>query len=322
VRVFLTGATGFIGSSVAEALRERGDEVRALVRSPEKATALRGLGCELIRGDLRDVSEEVLSGCDAVVHSAAVYKVGVTHSEAEAMREANVGGTERVLDAAIAAGAGRIVCVSTVNGFGDTKGAVVDETYVRPPGSFVSAYDETKWEAHEAARRRAEAGAPVVVAMPGLVYGPGDTSQMGEQVRRAMAGTLPYLSFPALGVNAVYVEDVVRGILLVLDRGRVGEDYVLGGEITRARELVAAAAQAAGRRPPRLTMPTWAIRLSGPLGRTPIGARLGMPPNVGELITATDGVTYWACDDKARAELGYAPRDLAAGMAETFRRGA
>jgi nucleoside-diphosphate-sugar epimerase len=198
----------------------------------------------------------------------------------------------------------------------------VDQIYVRPPGSFVSVYDETKWEAHEAARRRAEAGATVVVAMPGLVYSPGDTSQMGEQVRGAMAGKLPYLSFPALGMNAVYVEDVVRGILLVLDRGRVGQDYVLGGELTRAREFVAAAAQAAGRRPPRLTMPTWAIRLSGPLGRTGLGSRLGIPPNVGELISATDGVTYWARDDKARSELGYAPRDLAAGMAETFRRGA
>jgi dihydroflavonol-4-reductase len=322
VRVFLTGATGFIGSSLAEALRARGDEVRALVRSPGKATALRELGCELVEGELRDVAAGMLAGCDGAIHSAAVYRVGVTAAEAAAMREANVGGTERVLDAAIAAGVGRIVYVSTVNDFGDTKGAVVDETHVRPPGSFVSAYDETKREAHEAARRRAGAGAPVVVAMPGLVYGPGDTSQMGEQVRLVMAGKLPYLSFPTLGMNAVYVEDVVRGILLVLDRGRVGEDYVLGGEISRAREFVAAAAHAAGRRPPRLTMPTWAIRLSGPLGRTPLGPALGVPPNVAELISATDGVTYWARDDKARSELGYAPRDLAAGMAETFRLGA
>lgn len=322
MRVFVTGATGFIGSGVARALRERGDEVRALVRSPERATGLRGLGCELVTGDLHDVTAATVDGCDAVVHGAAVYRVGVTRAQAESMRETNVGGTEQVLDAAAAAGTGRIVYVSTVNCFGDTHGSVVDEGHVRPTGSFLSAYDETKWEAHQAAHRRAAPGAPVVVAMPGLVYGPGDSSQMGDQIRLAMAGKLPYVSFPGLGVNAVYVEDVVAGILLVLGGGRVGEDYVLGGELTRARELLATAARAAGRRPPRLTMPTWAIALTGPLGRTGLGPRLGIPPNVRELIAATDGVTYWASDTKARAELGYAPRGLQAGMEETFRLGA
>jgi nucleoside-diphosphate-sugar epimerase len=322
VRIFLTGATGFIGSRLAAVLRERGDDVRALVRSPAKSDALRELGCELVAGDLLAVEAGMLEGCDAAVHSAAVYRVGVAASQAADMREVNVGGTERVLDAATAAGVGRIVYVSTVNGFGDTRGAVVDESYVRPAGSFVSAYDETKWEAHEAARRRIEVGAPIVVAMPGLVYGPGDTSQMGEQIRSAMAGKLPYLSFPTLGVNAVYVDDVVQGILLALAAGRIGEDYVLGGELTRARDLIAAAAQAAGRRPPRFSLPTSLIRLTGPLGRTRLGPTLGVPPNVAELIAATDGVTYWASDEKARTELGYAPRSLAAGMAETFRAGA
>jgi nucleoside-diphosphate-sugar epimerase len=142
---------------------------------------------------------------------------------------------------------------------------------------------------------------------------------MGEQVRAAMAGKLPYLSFPTLGFNAVHVDDVAHGLLLLLDRGRIGESYVLGGEVTRAREMISAAALAAGKRPPRLAMPTWAIRLSGPLGRSRFGPKLGIPPNVGELVAATDGVTYWARDDKARAELGYAPRSLAQGMAETFR---
>jgi len=322
VRVFLTGATGFIGSGLAARLRERGDEVRALVRSPAKAEALRGRGCELADGDLLDVTARMLEGCDAAVHAAAVYRLGVTRVQADAMREANVGGTERVLDAAIAAGVGRIVHVSTVNCFGDTKGDVVDESFVRPRGSFVSAYDETKWEAHEAARRRGAEGAPVVIAMPGLVYGPGDTSQMGGQIRLAMAGKLRYLSFPTTGVNAVFVDDVVEGILLLLDHGRVGEDYVLGGELTRARGLIGAAAHAAGRRPPRLTMPAWAIRATGPLGRTGLGPKLGLPANVDELIAAADGITYWASDAKARRELSYAPRSLAAGMAETFRLGA
>jgi dihydroflavonol-4-reductase len=322
VRVFLTGSTGFIGSKLAVALRERGDAVVALVRSPAKAGALIDLGCEIVAGELSDIEPSMLEGCDALVHSAAVYHVGVSASQAEAMRDANVGGTEQTLDAAISAGVGRIVYVSTVNTFGDTKGAVVDESYVRPADSFVSAYDETKWLAHQAAKRRIDAGGPIMIAMPGLVYGPGDTSQMGQQIRSAMAGKLPYVGFPTLGVNAVHVDDVVQGILLMLDRGAIGAEYVLGGQLTRARELIGAAARAAGKRAPRFTMPTWVIRLSAPLGRTGVGSSLGIPANVRELISASDGVTYWATDAKARTDLEYSPRSLATGMAETSRDGA
>ncbi|MEO5634015.1 NAD-dependent epimerase/dehydratase family protein [Gaiella sp.] len=322
MRIFLTGSTGFIGSRLAASLRGRGDDVVALVRSPTKAGSLIALGCEIVVGDLSDIEVTMLEGCDALVHSAAIYQVGVSTSKAEAMRDVNVGGTERTLDAAVSAGVGRLVYVSTVNTFGDTKGAVVDETYLRPAGSFVSAYDETKWFAHEAATRRIEAGAPIMIAMPGLVYGPGDTSQMGEQIRSAMAGKLPYVGFPTLGVSAVHVDDVVEGIVLLLDRGEIGEAYVLGGELTHVRDLIGAAAHAAGTRAPRFTMPTWAIRLTAPLGRTGVGPMLGIPANVRELIAAADGVTYWATDAKARTALGYSPRTLATGMAETLRDGA
>ncbi len=319
MRVFLTGATGFIGGRLAAALRARGDDVCALVRSPDKAADLRALGCELVAGDLDAVTPEMLDGCDGAIHSAAIYRVGVTATEAAEMRGVNVGGTERVLDAAIAAGVRRIVVVSTVNDFGDTKGVVVDESYVRPANSFVSAYDETKWASHEAATSRIAAGAPIVIGMPGLVYGPGDTSQMGSQVSSAMKGKLPFISFPTLGVNAVYVDDVVAGLVLLLDRGRLGEAYVLGGEITRARDLITAAAHAAGKKPPRVALPTWMIRLVSPLGGTRLGTAFELPANVGEMIRATDGVTYFATDAKARTELAYAPRGLATGMADTFR---
>src|SRR5437867_4421258 len=119
MRVFLTGGTGFIGGRVARKLRERGDEVVALVRSPAKAGRLSELGCTLVEGDLssEDAIAAGLEGCDAAFHAAAVYKVGIPKSAHEAMREANVRGTERVLDAATAAGVGRIVYVSTVGVF-------------------------------------------------------------------------------------------------------------------------------------------------------------------------------------------------------------
>src|SRR6188472_780152 len=128
MKAFVTGGTGFIGGRLIRKLRERGDDVVALVRSPEKANALRELGCELVEGDLSDddAIRQGVQGCDAVFHVAAVYKVGIPKSEHEAMREANVHGTERVLDAAVDAGVKRIVYVSTVGVFGNTHRKIVD----------------------------------------------------------------------------------------------------------------------------------------------------------------------------------------------------
>ena len=232
------------------------------------------------------------------------------------MRDVNVGGTERVLDAAIAAGVRRIVHVSTVNAFGNTKGRVVDETYERRvEDGFLSAYDETKYAAHRVALERAGGGAPVVIAQPGAAYGPGDESQIGEQLRLAQRGKLRYVTFGGLGFTAVHVDDVVIGLLLVLDSGLTGESYVLGAEPTTMKEAVAIAARTAGHKPPRLAMPTPMVRAMAPFGRV-IGPLLGQPPNLSELVRASAGVTYWATHAKAQRELGYAPRDLETGLKE------
>ena len=316
MRVFVTGATGFIGGVLARRLRERGDEVVALVRDPARAAALQRLGVELVQGDLDDggAVRRGLEGAGGAVHAAAVYKVGIPASEHESVRRANVLGTERVLDAAIEAAVPRIVYVSTVNAFGNTRGEVVDESYRRDlDRGFVSWYDRTKWNAHLAAEERIARGAPIIVVQPGAVYGPGDHSELGVQVGRTMRGRLPFVSFGRLGMVMCHVEDVASGIVLALDRGEPGRSYVLGGEVTTLREVLNTAAAAAGRRPPRLSMPPWAIKAGIPLA--PVVTRLmGLPPNLRELITASDGVTYWASDARARKELGYAPRDLATGM--------
>ena len=316
MRVFVTGATGFLGGRLARLLRDRDSEVVALVRSPARAGALAELGCELVVGDLGEIPAGALDGCDLVVHAAAVYKVGVAAVEAAAMRDANVAGTERVIDAAVRAAVPRIVHVSTVNVFGNTHSTIVDESHVRDLSSgFLSVYDETKYRAHEAARERAAAGAPVVIAMPGGIYGPSDTSQLGGQIREAMAGKLRYVSFPTLGLNAGYVDDIAAGLLLAAEKGTVGESYVIGGEITTMRAIIDAAAAAAGRKPPRLTMPTAVVKAMAPLAPF-VGPALGLPANLHETIRAADDVTYWATDAKARRELGYDARTLAQGMAD------
>lgn len=318
MKAFLTGATGFIGGHVARLLRERGDDVVALVRSPEKAGALRQLGCELIEGDLssEDAIRRGVEGADAVFHVGAVYKVGIPKSEHEAMYDANVRGTERVLDAAIEAGVPRTVYVSTCAVFGDTGGTVVDESYRRAGDDFTSYYDETKFLAHEVAEDRIAKGAPIVIVQPGGVYGPDDHSELGNVIDQTAKGKLPARVFPEGGFMLCHVEDIAAGILLAHDKGEIGEAYVLSGEKRTLGEVIDEVAAIAGRKPPRFTMPAVLLKASAPLGPV-IAPLLGFPPNLRELIKTSNGVTYWATDEKARRELGFEPRDLETGLKQT-----
>jgi dihydroflavonol-4-reductase len=317
VRVFLTGGTGFIGGEVARLLRERGDDVRALVRDPDKAGALRRLGCELVPGDLSDETalRTALGGCDAVVHAAALYEIGVLESRREQLVEANVRGTERVLGAALAAGVTKAVYVSTVAVFGDTRHQVADETWERPEGQpFTSAYEQTKVEAHLRAKQIGARGLPLVTVQPGVVYGPGDHSEVGGLFARLLKGHLPLVPFPELGVTPVHRDDVAAGIVLALDKGVAGESYVLAGGPTTMGDVLKELARVAGKRPPFGALPPLLVKAMVPVGRV-VGPLLGFPPNLRELLTSSHDVTFWASSEKAQRELGWTFRPLAEGLA-------
>jgi nucleoside-diphosphate-sugar epimerase len=320
VRIVVTGGAGFIGRAVVERLVTRGDRVVALVRDQATAAHLGNDNAELVTSDLAaaEPMAATMRGADAVVHIAGMYRIGIRRSERPAMWDANVGATERVLDAAIAAGVPRIVYVSTYNVAGDTHGKVVDETYRRPPGEgFLSWYDETKLRAHEAAEARIAAGAPVIIAMPSQVYGPFDHSTASEQLALARGGRLSYLAFADLGLAWVHVHDLAAGLVATLDRGRIGEAYGLAGECRRLGESVAIAARVGGHRAPRLHVPTPLLRAMAPLNDR-LGGLPGLPHNLAETISSGAGVTYWGSHDKASRELGFAPRTLAQGIADTW----
>jgi len=318
VRAVVTGGAGFIGKAVVRQLRARGDEVVAIVRNAAHTEVLRKLGCSLVEGDLAamraDGLAKAMDGADALLHLAGSYRVGIPASQHAPMFAANVVATRAVLDAAIAAGVARIVYTSTANVFGNTDGRVVDESYERPqPPAYLSYYDETKYLAHLAAEERAKAGAPILIAMPGMTYGPDDPSQVGGVIAQAMAGRLGALSAAELGGTFVHVDDVATGMLLVHDRGAPGEAYLLGGEIATLGEVVRRAAALAGKPPPRVTTPSWLLRAAVPVASL-ISPALGGEPNLAEIVRGSVGVTYWFTDAKARSELGYAPRDLDAGL--------
>ncbi|MGE5406990.1 MAG: NAD-dependent epimerase/dehydratase family protein, partial [Syntrophothermus sp.] len=255
--------------------------------------------------------------CDAVIHAAAINEVGIPESERAAMKEANVGGTERVLGAALAAGIPKVVYVSTVGVFGNTHGRVVDESYEHPAQGFTSCYEQTKWEAHQVAKRLIGEGLPCVIVQPGGVYGPGDTSSIGQLLDQFLSGKMPLIPFPDLGMCLTHVEDIAAGILLGLDKGRAGEAYVISGPVTTVREAIGVVADLSGRKAPKRALPTGLLKALTPVGPL-VGKVMGQPPNLRELISSADGVTFWASYDKAASELGYQPRGLEEGLRATL----
>lgn len=320
MKVFVTGGTGFIGGEVVRQLRARGDDVACLARSPEKAAKLVDLGCSIVSGDLSDEAaiRQGMEGCDAVVHAAAMYEVGIPAKQHPAMYEANVRGTERVLQAALAAKVPKVVYVSTVGVFGNTHRKVVDESYEHPGREFTSYYEETKLEAHRTAKRMiAEQDLPCVIVQPGGVYGPGDTSQVADLLEQFFAGRMPLLPFPELGICLTHVEDIAGGILLAIDKAAPGETYVISGPVTTMRDAIETVAGLTGRKAPKHAMPVPLMKAMTPIGPL-VGKLMGQPPNLRELISSADGVTFWASHEKASRELGYSPRGMEEGLRQTL----
>ncbi|MEO6351282.1 MAG: SDR family NAD(P)-dependent oxidoreductase [Candidatus Limnocylindrales bacterium] len=321
MRVVITGGAGFIGRAIVERLAKRGDDVVALVRDTGRARYLKHEDrVTLVSSDLSSVSQLTaqMKKADALIHAAGMYRIGVKRSERDAMWDANVRATERVLDAAVAAGIKRSVYVSTVNIFGDTRGEMPDETYRRDEKlGFLSWYDETKYRAHQAAEKRIAAGAPILIVMPTQVYGPNDHSQASALIDAAYHGKLRSVPFPTTSMAWVHVHDLADGIVAALDKGRVGESYALAGDPHRMSESLKIAARAGGRRPPRFNVPSRLLHLIAPLNDR-LGGLPGLTGNLTEAISSGESVTYWAKHDKATAELGFKPRSLEQGIVDTW----
>ena len=317
----MTGATGFIGGTVARQLRERGDEVVCLVRSPEKAGKLTELGCELVAGDLGDRAaiRAGMEGCDGVIHAAAMYEVGIPESQHAAMYEANVVGTENVLGAAKETEVPKIVYVSTCGAFGNTHHEIVDESYEHP-GEATSPPTTSRPRSKRTrlAERMIEEGLPCVIVQPGGVYGPGDTSQLSDLLDQFLDGKMPLIPFPELGLCLAHVEDTAAGIVLALDKGGTGETYVIAGPPTTMRDAVGIVATAiAGKKAPKHALPTVLMKAMTPIGPL-VGKMMGQPPNLRELISSADNVTFWATNEKAVRELGFDPRGIEEGIRQTL----
>lgn len=318
MKIFITGGSGFVGRQVVRRLRAQGEQVWALAASDRSAALLEAAGTHVVRGDITEPASlrRGMLGSALVFHLAGWHKLGARDwREAEAL---NVGGTRNVLGLAHDLGVPRIVYTSTISVFGDTRGALVNERYVGS-GPALSEYERTKWIAHYkvALPLIYRKTAPIIIVMPGGVYGPGDTSILADLMRLYYRGLLPVVPAPNTTLAYAHVEDVAAGHLLAAARGAPGERYILAGPPVSLRQLIDIWAAILDRRPPALAVPAALLRpLAFVAGA--VETVLPLPPLLSREALLSLGTSYIARADKAHAELGWQARPLRLGMAETL----
>ena len=319
MRYFVTGATGFIGGRLVRQLRAAGHEVRALVRTPSKASGLAALGVSLHPGDITDKESmrAAMRGSDGVFHLAAWYRIGARPGERRLAERINVQGTRNVLELMGDLGVPKGVYTSTLAVFGDTEGWVGDESY-RHSGPWLSEYDRTKWRAHyEVAVPLIQAGLPLVIVQPGVVYGPGDPSVIGNLLRQYLRRTLPIRPHGAAFCWG-HVDDTAHGHILAMDKGRAGQSYILAGPPHTMEEALEIAEEITGIRPPWLRPPAVLLRAMA-AAASAVERVVPLPQTYsGETLRIAAGATYLASSEKAQQELGFRTRTLEDGLRETL----
>jgi farnesol dehydrogenase len=333
-KAFVTGANGFIGTRLIEALVQRGQPVRALSRRPNpQPDPPPGFGwndggplasplVEWVRGDITDRDSLVrgMEGCSQVYHLAACAKNWAR--DPTIFHEMNVQGMRNVFDAAVTRAVQRVVWTSTMLTFGPTpRGQVYDEESPRSTDHFFADYDETKTIAEQEALRRAAEGFPVVIVNPARVYGPGHLTE-GNSVSLLIdqydRGLVPFLL--NLGVNVgnwVYIDDVVQGHILAMKKGRIGQRYILGGENASLKRFFRLVDQVSGKR--HFQVPVF--RYSALIFAWILKKRaewFGVYPQISPGWVRMFLADWAYSTEKAQRELGYRPTPLAEGLKSTY----
>lgn len=318
-KVFVTGATGFIGEKLCLQLLERGYGVHAIVRGVKRAQHLAELGVVLFDGDLSSVDKlrEAMRGCELVIHGAAY--AAAWNADPQAFFKANTEGTVNVLEAAKQEGVERVLFVSTAGTIGPSFGSPINEATIRKV-DFFNEYESSKAMAETWALKYALEGMDVVIALPTRVFGPGPLEKNNGFVLLIHKYVVKKWVFvPGNGKgrgNYVYVDDLVEGLILALEKGEKGEKYLLGAENVSYADFFEMVREAHGKRHPIIKLPLWVIffiaRIQGQMANT-----FGRPPFV-TIKWARRYLVDWEMDcEKARRELGFNPRPVKEGIQET-----
>jgi dihydroflavonol-4-reductase len=308
---FVTGATGFLGSHVARVLAEQGADLRLLVRPTSDLHNLEGLNADRVIGDLRDPAtlEKVLSGCDALFHVAADYRLWVR--DPDEMYRSNVEGTRSLLDAARKQGVRRIVYTSSVatmgftSGLASNQGIVADEQSPVGIKDMIGHYKRSKFMAEQVALKAARSGADVVVVNP--------TTPIGERdIKPTPSGRIivDFLKrkFPAYvetGLNLVDATECARGHVQALEKGRAGERYILGGENLTLKQILDRLAAITGLKSPTVKLPYFFALATGVVDEMVTGRLLGREPRATIDAVRMGRKMMFVSSAKAERELGW-----------------
>jgi dihydroflavonol-4-reductase len=256
-KTLVTGATGFVGAAVARALIARGERVILLARKDSPRGNIAGLDAEVAIGDLRDADSlaPALRGVEKLYHVAADYRIWA--SDPNEIIEANRLGTLNIMTEAMRAGVSRIVYTSSVATLKlNLEGRPVDETSPAAPDQAIGAYKKSKTIAERLVEMMvAQQGLPAVIVNPSTPIGPRDIkpTPTGRVIVEAANGKMP--GYVDTGLNLVHVDDVAAGHLAAMERGRIGERYILGGRDVTLAAMLTEIAALAGRKPPTLRVP-------------------------------------------------------------------
>jgi dihydroflavonol-4-reductase len=323
MKVFVTGATGFVGSHVAEQLEAMGADVRVLVRKTSRTENLDGLKAERVVGDLRDADslKQGMSGCEFVFHVAADYRLWVR--DPKEMYASNVEGTKLVIQAAQESGVRRVIYTSSVAtmGFG-YNGHVVDEKTPVHLQMMIGDYKKSKFQAEQAAMEMAQAGADVVIVNPSTPIGERDIkpTPTGQIVVDFLKKKFP--AYVDTGLNLVDVRECVKGHIQAMERGRSGERYILGGENLTLKQILDKLAEFTGLPSPKVKLPYAVALATGVVDTVVTGHLLRKEPRVTLDAVRMGRKKMFVSSAKAEAELGYKTGSADDGLrraAEWFR---
>jgi dihydroflavonol-4-reductase len=314
----VTGAAGFLGSHVARQLVARGEDVRVLMRPSSNNRAISDLSLEYVTGDLREAAslERAMNGVNRVFHVAADYRLWAKNPKD--IYDSNVGGTKNLLAAAKKAGVEQLIYTSTVATIAVDRPELPNESTQAKLEEMIGHYKRSKWMAEQEVLRAAKNGLPAIVAMPTTPVGPWDwkPTPTGKIILDFLNGKMP--GYVETGLNFVGVEECAAGHLLVSEKGKIGERYLLGAENLTLKGLLDLLAKITGLRAPAMKIPH-GVALGVAYVESAFSRLIGKEPQIPvEGVKIAQHKMFVDCS-RARKELGFQPGPVAAALERAVR---
>lgn len=314
----VTGASGFLGSHIARELVSRGENVRVLMRPSSTNRAVGDLSLEYVTGDLRDPTslERAVADVQYIFHVAADYRLWARKSRD--IYDSNVGGTKNIIAAAKRAAVEKFIYTSTVATIAVDRPELPTEFTEARLDEMVGHYKRSKWMAEQEVLNAAKAGLPAVIAMPTTPVGPGDwkPTPTGKIILDFLNGKMP--GYVETGLNFVGVEDCAAGHLLVAEKGKIGERYLLGSENLTLKQLLDALSKITGLPAPKLKIPH-GVALGVAYLNTVFSRLLGREPQIPvEGVKIARHMMFVNCEKSQRA-LDFRPAPVAAALERAVR---